>query len=195
MTDQIKIDPFIQNILDETAQVIGQIGPCCGSSIEEAAVHIIQAFRGGRKLLICGNGGSAADSQHIAAEMVVRFQKERTGLPAVALTTDTSILTACSNDYGFEHVFEKQVEALGREGDVFMGLSTSGTSENIILAMKKAKSKGLFCIAMRGEKQGPLDKTADVSIGIPSQITARVQEGHLVVAHILCDMVEQRMFP
>ncbi|MFC1569212.1 SIS domain-containing protein [bacterium] len=195
MKDSKEMNDFIQASLNETLIVIQKIGPECSSSITKAAELIIQAFRNGHKLLICGNGGSAADSQHIAAEIVVRFQKNRSGLPAIALTTDTSILTACSNDYGFNHIFERQVEALGQTDDIFVGLSTSGTSENIVLAMEKAKALKMICIAMTGEKSGPLNKMADVAIQIPSSVTARVQEGHITVGHLICDLIEREMFP
>jgi D-sedoheptulose 7-phosphate isomerase len=194
MKTHSSIESHIEKSLKDTMRVISMIGPVCGPSITKAIREIIKAFRSGKKLLICGNGGSAADSQHIAAEFVVRFQENRYGLPAIALTTDTSILTAASNDYGFEQVFAKQVEALGQSGDVFMGLSTSGLSRNIVYAMEKARSAGLITIALTGEKSGPLSQIADISIQIPDSVTARIQEGHIAVGHLICEIVEKRMF-
>ncbi|MBN2103991.1 D-sedoheptulose 7-phosphate isomerase [bacterium] len=195
MIDQKQIELFIQDSLKETSEMIRKIGSSCCLSIINASHAIIGAFQTGNKLLICGNGGSAADSQHIAAEMVVRFQKERSGLPAIALTTDTSILTAGGNDYGFDHVFARQVEALGQPGDIFLGLSTSGSSRNVVLAMDKAKSMNVTCIAMTGEKPGPLYELADIAIQIPHIVTARIQEGHMAVGHLICDIAEQELFP
>ncbi|MBN1783312.1 D-sedoheptulose 7-phosphate isomerase [bacterium] len=185
---------IISKYLEESLRVIQSVDQHCGESIARAADHICHAMQAGNKLLICGNGGSAADCQHVATEFVVRFQKDRTGLPAIALTTDTSILTACSNDFGFQSVFSRQIEALGRPGDVLLALSTSGTSENVVGAMETAKSLGLVGIAMTGMKSGPLTALADVSVQIQSDITARVQESHIIVAHIFCEIVEQRLF-
>ena len=194
MINQKQMKTWIIESLNESSKMIRQIGPACSSSIIDASDTIIQAFKTGHKLLICGNGGSAADSQHIAAEMVVRFQKDRSGFPAIALTTDTSILTAGGNDYGFDHVFARQVEALGQEGDVFLGLSTSGSSRNVVLAMDQAKSLKMTCIAMTGISKCLLSENADIAIQIPGTVTARVQEAHITVGHLICDIVERKMF-
>jgi D-sedoheptulose 7-phosphate isomerase len=190
-----KISDIITVSLNETAGMVHHIEKCCGKVIIDSVHQIIRAFDRGNKVLICGNGGSAADSQHIAAEFVIRFKKNRSGLPAIALTTDTSILTAGGNDYGFKTVFSRQVQALGRKGDVFIGLSTSGTSENIVLAMQQAKSQGLTCIAFTGSRKSILGDLADILIQIPCEDTAKVQEGHIIIAHLICEIVEQQIFP
>lgn len=190
-----KISDLITVSLNETAGMVQHIEKSCGKVIIDSVHQIIRAFDRGNKVLICGNGGSAADSQHMAAEFVIRFKKNRSALPAIALTTDTSILTASGNDYGFKTVFSRQVQALGRKGDVFIGLSTSGTSENIVLAMRQAKSQGLTCIAFTGSRKSILGDLADILIQIPCEDTAKVQEGHIIIAHLICEIVEQQIFP
>ena len=161
--------------------------------IEKAALCIIEALKSGGKVLIFGNGGSAADSQHMAAELVGRFKKERSALPAVALTTDTSAITALANDYGFESIFARQVEALARPGDVAIGISTSGSSKNVIKALARAKAMGLKCIGLTGCGGGPMAKECDTAVIVRSQDTARVQEAHITIIHILCGLVEDEM--
>lgn len=151
---------------------------------------IIETFKKGRKLLICGNGGSAADAQHLAAEFVGRYETERVSLPAVALTTDTSALTAISNDYSFENVFSRQVEALANEGDCLIGISTSGNSPNVIRAVMEARKRGCSVIGMTGSEGKKLASLTDACILIPSSRTARIQEAHITVAHIWCEMVD-----
>jgi D-sedoheptulose 7-phosphate isomerase len=195
MDTEKKISEIITLSLNETAGMVQHIEKSCGKAIIDSIHRIVSAFERGNKVLICGNGGSAADSQHMAAEFVVRFRKNRSGLPAIALTTDTSILTACSNDYGFQTMFSRQVEALGRKGDIFIGLSTSGTSENIILAMRQAKSQGLTCIAFTGSSKNVLGELADIHIQIPCKDTAKAQEGHIIIIHLICEMVERLIFP
>ena len=167
----------------------------CTPAIAAAADEITEAFRNGRKLLLCGNGGSAADCQHMAAEFVSRLTKdfERPGLPAIALTTDTSFLTAYANDCGFEGVFARQVQALGRPGDALIGISTSGNSANVIQAMELARTTGLRTVALTGPG-GRLAKLADVAIAVPSDDTQHIQETHLAVEHLLCLLVEQALF-
>ena len=158
------------------------------------AVNIIyNALKNGNKILICGNGGSAADSQHFAAEVVGRFKLERKGLPAIALTTDTSILTAIGNDYGFDKIFERQVEALGKEGDVLVGISTSGNSENVIKAVNKAKEMGIYTIGLLGKDGGKLKDIVDLALIVPSNDTARIQECHLTIYHVICEEVERKL--
>lgn len=164
------------------------------ANIQKAAEAIIKSLENGGKLLIFGNGGSAADSQHIAAELVGRFKMERRALPAIALTTDTSAITAIGNDYGFERIFSRQVEALGVKGDVALGISTSGNSKNVIEAFRKAKSAGLKTIALTGGDGGNMKTEADISITVPVKDTPRIQESHILIGHILCQLIEGEMF-
>ena len=159
--------------------------------IEKATHTVFESLKSGHKVLFFGNGGSAADSQHLAAELVGRYEKERRGLAAIALTTDTSILTALGNDYGYEKVFERQIEALGQKGDVAVGLSTSGCSKNIVAAIKKAKSLGLKTIGFLGRDGGDLKNLVDLAILVPSQKTSRIQESHILIGHILCERLDE----
>ena len=152
------------------------------------------AMRSGRMLLVAGNGGSAADSQHLVAEFVARLTVDRPALRAIALTTDTSILTAAGNDYGFDFVFSRQIEALGQAGDVFLGISTSGNSKNIIAALREAKKRGLFTIGFTGNGGGAMRELCDFNIIIPSQTTMNIQESHLALEHIFCMLVERYTF-
>jgi D-sedoheptulose 7-phosphate isomerase len=154
----------------------------------------IDVYRAGGKVLVAGNGGSAADAQHFAAELVCRFTRVRKGLPAIALTTDTSILTAVANDFGYERVFERQVEAMGERGDVFFGISTSGTSSNVVLAMERAREAGLTTVGMTAAKPSRVAELADIAFQAPSEVTARAQEIHLLAIHIICDLVERELF-
>jgi phosphoheptose isomerase len=185
----------IANHLLNSAEVKRQTAAECAGSIAKAADLIARSFRSGGKLLLCGNGGSAADCQHMAAEFVSRLSKnfERRALPAIALTTDTSFLTAFSNDCGFEGVFARQIEALGCAGDVLLGISTSGNSLNVIRAVETAKSKGMRTIALTGNT-GRLPAIADVAITVPSSATQHIQETHLAVEHIVCELVEDFLF-
>ncbi len=162
--------------------------------LKEAIEKIIEALERGNKILICGNGGSAADAQHFAAELVGRFKLERKGLPAIALTTDTSILTAIGNDYSFDNIFERQVEALGKEGDVLIGISTSGNSENVIRAVKKAKELNIYTIGLLGKGGGKLKDLVDLALIVPSNNTPRIQECHVTIYHVICEEVEKRLF-
>lgn len=160
------------------------------SVVNEASELIAKEFASGNKLMLCGNGGSAADSQHIAAEMTGRFIKDRKPLPAIALTTDTSALTCIANDYSFEDVFARQIGALGRSGDVLIAISTSGNSGNVIKAMHVAKEHGIKIIALSGRDGGQMKALADLSIIVPSQTTARIQEAHIFIGHMICGLVE-----
>jgi D-sedoheptulose 7-phosphate isomerase len=165
--------------------------------VTSAASMIAEAFKSGNKLLICGNGGSAADSQHFAAEFTGRYEMERTPLPAIALTTDTSALTAIGNDYSFDVIFSKQVEALGKEGDILFAISTSGNSGNVIKAIEVAQKKGMRIIAMTGKDGGKIDKmlrNSDINICATANRTARIQEIHLLVLHTICDIVDNVLF-
>lgn len=162
--------------------------------LERIAMKMSRAILDGHKILWCGNGGSAADSQHLAAELVGRFLLERRALPSIALTTDTSILTAIGNDYGYEHVFRRQVEALAAPGDVVVGLSTSGNSRNVCLALEAARTIGATTVAFTGASGGAMEPLADETLHIPSKHTPRVQEGHILCGHMLCDYVEQSVY-
>jgi D-sedoheptulose 7-phosphate isomerase len=159
--------------------------------LERIAEEMTRAVFAGNKVLWCGNGGSAADSQHMAAELMGRFRRERRGLASIALTTDTSILTAIGNDYGYERVFARQVEALCAKGDVVVGLSTSGNSKNVCAALETAQQLGAFTVALTGAGGGALASIADIALEIASKDTARIQEGHILCGHMLCDWVEQ----
>jgi D-sedoheptulose 7-phosphate isomerase len=158
--------------------------------IFEAALLITGCLRNGGKVLFFGNGGSAADAQHLAAELVGRFVRERAGLPAIALTTDSSILTAVGNDYGFEQVFARQIQALGRPGDVAVAISTSGNSANVLEGVKQARKRNLKTIGLTGKDGGTLAQKADVAITIPSTSTARIQECHIAIGHLFCELVD-----
>ncbi|MDB9518273.1 D-sedoheptulose 7-phosphate isomerase [Roseofilum reptotaenium CS-1145] len=186
----------IRNHLLGSIWVKQQVVEQCLDSILIAADLITHTFRLGGKLLLCGNGGSAADCQHMASELVSRLTKafERPGLPAIALTTDTSYLTAFTNDCGYEGVFERQVQALGKPQDTLIGISTSGNSPNIIRAITKANEREILTIALTGNKGGQLLGIARQSIVVPSTDTQYIQESHLAIEHILCDLVEQQLF-
>jgi D-sedoheptulose 7-phosphate isomerase len=162
-------------------------------SIERAGEAILSAFHHGAKLLLFGNGGSAADAQHLAAEFVGRYMADRAALPAIALTTDTSVLTAIGNDYGFEQVFARQIRALGRRGDVAMAISTSGRSQNVVLGVEAAREAGLTTIALTGGDGGKLAPIVDIAIVVPSTTTARIQECHITIGHVLCEYVDREL--
>ncbi|WP_457561092.1 D-sedoheptulose 7-phosphate isomerase [Caminibacter sp.] len=159
--------------------------------IEKAAKMCIYSLKNHKKILLCGNGGSAADSQHIAAELTGRFKNDRISLPAIALTTDTSALTAISNDYGFEYVFSRQIKGLGNEGDVLIAISTSGNSKNIIQAVKTAKDKNIKIITLTGRDGGKISAIGDVNIVVPSDNTPRIQEMHIMIGHMICEMIDR----
>ena len=187
---------YLKNYIDESLNVKARIYKDEGliSCIKGAADLVEATYRSGGKILIAGNGGSAGDAQHIAAEFVSRFFYDRPGLPAIALTTDTSMLTAIGNDYGFKQIFLRQVQAQGSSGDVFIGISTSGNSENILEAVSEAKNQGLNTIAMCGEG-GVLASMADYALVAPSTSTPHIQECHIVMGHLICGLVEERIFP
>ena len=186
---------YIRKQLAESAAVKERIAEECAGPIGEACGMLVRAFREGRKVLLCGNGGSAADAQHIAAELVVRMTiAGQPALPAIALTTDSSALTAAGNDIGFENVFARQVEALGSPGDVLVVISTSGNSENVVRAAGEARGRKMAVIGFLGRGGGRLAAMTDVAVTIPSDDTQRIQEGHITVAHIVCGLVERTMF-
>ena len=177
----------------EHLQVIEAVRTSLAAPVAEMAGVLAKALAGGGTLLWCGNGGSAADSQHLAAELVGRFKKNRRALRSVAMTTDTSILTCVANDFSYDDIFCRQVEALGRAGDVLIAISTSGKSENILRALRTAKAMGITSVALLGKGGGPAAGLADQAIVVPSDTTARIQEAHILIGHILCDLIEQEL--
>jgi len=183
----------IKEILLEGIQVKEELLRLKVGAIIEIAHLLIESLKKGGKAILFGNGGSAADSQHIAAELIGRFKKDRTALAAIALTTNTSVITALANDYGYEVIFSKQIEALGQKNDIAIGFSTSGKAKNVILALKQAKKIGLKTIAFTGGDGGEIAKIADISLIIPSCTTARIQEAHITVGHIICELAEQEL--
>ena len=188
--------PYINERLARAVEVMRALAEDAGlrEQLETCATRCIATLANGGKLLLAGNGGSAADAQHIAAEFVSRFAFDRPGLPAIALTTDSSILTAIGNDYGYEKLFERQIQALGREGDVFIAYSTSGRSPNILAGLREARERGLFRIGLTGEGGGDMPGLCDVLLRVPSNETAEIQQGHAVLGHILCGLVERAVF-
>lgn len=185
----------IKDILLESIQVKEELLRTGIGQIIEITNLIIDCLKKNGKVILFGNGGSASDSQHIAAELVGRFKKDRTALSAIALTTNTSILTALANDYGYEVIFAKQVEALAQKIDVVVGISTSGKAKNVALGIKLAKKMGLKTIALTGADGGELAKLADISLIVPSSVTARIQEAHITIGHIICELAEQILCP
>ncbi|MCH7826476.1 MAG: SIS domain-containing protein [Bacteroidetes bacterium] len=188
---------FIVDSLAESAETKINIQHECMDDINSAVDLLIDTYKNGHKLLLCGNGGSAADCQHIATELMIRLNHEiqRPALPAIALTTDTSNMTAGGNDIGFENVFARNVEGLGQEGDVLLVISTSGNSINVVKAVNKAKEKGMKIIGFLGGTGGQLLNIVDIPIKIPSYNTQRIQEGHITVAHIICELLESELYP
>lgn len=182
---------LIESVINEHLSTVENMQKKCMEDIQKMALLCQEALKNGHTIFFCGNGGSAADSQHLAAEIVGRFLKERRGMPAVALTTDTSILTAVSNDYGYEKIFARQVEALVRPGDVVVGLSTSGNSPNVVAAIEMAKTMEALTIGMTGGTGGKLAQICDACLIVPSPVTARVQEAHILVGHIICEMIDE----
>ena len=180
--------------LEDGAKIRTTMAQTLSDIIAKAAQIILDAYKAGRKVFLIGNGGSAADAQHIAAELAGRFKLERTGLPAIALTTNTSVLSALANDYGYEKVFSHQLEALAKDKDVLIAITTSGTSPNILKAVEMAHSKGVTVIGLTGAKGGKLKDSADLTIMVPSDDTPRIQEAHITIGHIICHLVEKRLF-
>jgi D-sedoheptulose 7-phosphate isomerase len=180
----------VEEIFEESIEVKRAALAQNKKAILAAVKMLTGALKNGRKIIFFGNGGSAADSQHIAAEFIGRFQKERKALAAIALTTDTSILTALGNDYGFDIIFSRQIEGIGNKGDVAIGISTSGNSKNVIEGVKKAKQMGLKTVSLTGCYGGKLAKLTDISLIVPADKTARIQESHICMAHAICELVE-----
>ena len=188
------LEEIIEKILADSLKVKTTFVQENGSNLILLAEKIAHAFTSDRKLMLCGNGGSAADSQHIAAEFVNRFMLERPPLPALALTTDTSIITCIGNDYSFDDIFSKQVKALGMAGDVLLAISTSGNSKNVLMAAKDARARGIYVAGLIGGDGGKLADLVDTALVVNSEVTARVQEAHILAGHILCQLVDHVLF-
>lgn len=192
----LDINKFVTDSLNESSETKLKIKEQCFDDIIKAIDFIVECYKSGNKLLLCGNGGSAADCQHIATEMMIRLSHHinRPALPAIALTTDTSNLTAGGNDIGFENVFARNVEGLGNKGDILLAISTSGNSPNVIKAVEMAHKKGMRVIGFLGGSGGKLNALVDLPIVIPSTNTQRIQEGHITIAHIICELVEVKLY-
>lgn len=190
------LDPreHVRKQLRAAGDVLALTGERLNGQLADAAKLCGDALAAGHKVLLCGNGGSAADAQHIAAEFVGRFLKDRRSLPSIALTTDTSAITAIANDYGYEKVFSRQVEGLGAAGDVLIAISTSGRSPNIIAAADQARKQGIKVIACTGEAPSALAERADVTLAVPSGYTPHIQQAHITLLHVLCELVERQLF-
>ena len=184
----------IKDQLESHVKVINSIEDELSPLIAEMVTLLVDTFSHGGKLLVMGNGGSAADAQHFAAEIVGRFKMERRGLPAIALSTDSSIMTAIANDYGFYKVFCRQIEALAVPGDLALGISTSGNSQNVLQALELAREKGCRTVGLLGKDGGVIKSVCDLALIVPTDNTPRVQEGHITIIHIVCDLLEKRMF-
>jgi len=184
----------IKNQIEDSVNVKEKVIDECVDAINDVAEVIIKAYNNGKKVLWCGNGGSAADAQHLACELVSKFYMDRKALRSIALTTNTSIMSAVSNDFSYECIFERQVEALADKGDVLVGITTSGTSKNIINALKAGNEKGAITIALTGENISEIRDYTDYLISIPSDVTPRIQESHIMIGHIICCLVEKTLF-
>lgn len=189
--DHPAIVEFLASELDEHTDTLARTRQRVAGEFARLVEVCTEALRAGQKIMFFGNGGSAADAQHLATELVVRYRVNRRALPAIALTTDTSALTAIGNDFGFESLFSRQVEAICRAGDVAIGISTSGNSENVVRGLQAAKAAGAITVAFTGDGGGRLANQVDIGIFIPSTITARIQEMHLLLGHVLCDLLER----
>jgi D-sedoheptulose 7-phosphate isomerase len=183
----------LREVFRDHAAVLAETEAACLGELESLIEKAVACLAGGGKILFFGNGGSAADSQHLAAELSIRFVRNRRALAGLALTTDTSALTACANDFGFEHIFSRQIEALGRPGDVAIGFSTSGNSPNVLRGLATARECGLFAVAFTGASGGALREVADLLLAVPSGNTARIQEMHGLLGHAFCQELEERL--
>ena len=190
------INQYIKTHFEDSIAVKNQIlsDKALIELIKKVAIEVTNAYKNGFKTMLAGNGGSAADAQHIAGEFVSRFYFDRPGIPSIALTTDTSILTAIGNDYGYDRLFARQVQAQGVKGDIFIGISTSGNSANIIEALKVCKEKEIISIGLTGQSGGKMADLCDYCIKVPSNCTPRIQESHIVIGHIICAIVEEEIF-
>lgn len=189
---QSKIKSVIQASIDVKAKILDDA--TMHHRIEEAALQVVKSFQNGCRIYFAGNGGSAADAQHLAAEFTGRFYKDRDPLPAEALHVNTSFLTAVANDYSYDEVYQRMIKAQGRAGDVFFGISTSGNSKNVVLAQEEAKRKGMYVISLTGETGGKMKDSCDILFNVPSSDTPRIQESHILIGHIICELVEENMF-
>ena len=187
-------DKIFQSALAEHLEVIKALTDQ-QRVLDQIASEMVLAIRMGGKILWCGNGGSAADAQHLNGQLVVRFRYDRAGIPSIALSTDTSILTAASNNYGYEHIFQRQVETLARKGDVVVAISTSGNSRNVFLALEAARKLGAVTVAFTGKGGGLIAKAADFLFEVPSNDTPRIQEAHILAGHVLCEILEKELTP
>ncbi len=185
------VDSKIAELISQAAEAVGRMGAPERKTIARMAELLIAALGSGKRVYVCGNGGSAADAQHIAGELAGRFRRDRRALPCVALTTDTSVLTAVGNDYAFEQIFSRQVEALGQEGDLLWALSTSGRSPNVVAAAEAARQRGMRVLAMTGQGGGPLAELADVCFRAPADRTDLVQQLHQLAYHVLCELLDE----
>lgn len=190
------ITAFIKNQIEATIRVKQTIFANDNTIrlIEEVSKQAVEIYKRGNKVILAGNGGSAADAQHLAGEFVSRFFFDRPGLPAIALTTDTSIMTAIGNDYGYECLFSRQVQANGVKGDMFIGISTSGNSPNILMAMEECRKKGIITVGLTGQSGGKMEELCDHCFRVPSEETPRIQEAHIMIGHIICSIVEAELF-
>ena len=188
---------FVSGELNKSSDLVAALvaDKAMQQTLVDISKKIEATLRANGKVLLAGNGGSAADCQHIAGEFVSRFNYDRPGLSAIAMTTDTSILTAIGNDYGYERLFSRQIQALGHKGDVFIAISTSGNSKNILAAIDEAKRVGLYIVGLTGQSGGAMRDLCDVCLCMPSPETPKIQEGHIMVSHIICGVVEMLMFP
>lgn len=188
---------FVSGELNKSSELIAKLvaDKAMQQTLVDISKKIEATLRANGKVLLAGNGGSAADAQHIAGEFVSRFNYDRPGLSAIAMTTDTSILTAIGNDYGYDKLFSRQIQALGHKGDVFIAISTSGNSKNILAAIEEAKRVGLYIVGLTGQAGGAMRNLCDVCLCMPSPETPKIQEGHITVSHIICGLVEMLMFP
>ncbi len=189
----MKTSRLLSNMIADHTHLFNRISKIEG--IETSAEQLVETLKNGNKIMVCGNGGSAADSQHFAAELIGGFEKRREPLPALALTADLSILTAVGNDYGFDSVFEKQVKSLGRPGDMLVGISTSGNSSNLLHAVEAAKDKKMMSIGLLGKDGGKLGALVDIAVVVPHELAARIQEVHIFILHFWSAVIERRLFP
>ena len=195
MAEQSHDAESVRAMLCESARVKQELAAQASGAIAQAAALLVDAFRSGRKALLFGNGGSAADAQHLAAEWTGRLRGERRGLPAISLTANTSELTALGNDYGFDRIFARLIEALGNPGDVAIALSTSGNSPNVLAGVAEARARGLRTIGLSGRRGGKLAPAVELALLVPSDDTQRIQESHITIGHVLAELVEQALFP
>lgn len=187
----------IKKSIEQSIETKQNLLKSCVPDIDTCGKKLAETVRNGGKILFCGNGGSAADSQHLAAELVIRYRNSvnRSAIPAIALTVDPSIMTAGGNDIGFENIFAREVEALGRTGDILVGISTSGNSENVLRAIQQGKKQRITTIGLLGAGGGKIADECDLSVIVPSDVTARIQESHILIGHIWCEMIEETLFP